>query len=400
MPKLTTARIEAEPTPPLGKVKKLFDGDGLYLLLTPNGGRAWRLKYTFGGRETSLSLGLYPQTSLESAREQAAAARALLAQGRSPAAERRQAQQAVVDAKANTFGRLGLEYLQLRDDRAPRTAEKHRWLFELLAPIHRHPMTEITTGQLVQVLKRIEATGRREAAHRCAQFAARVYRYAIQTDRATLNPAAELRGALMPVITKSRAGITDPVQFGELMRYIDSDSYSFVTVRNGLRLLARTFVRPGELRGAMWAEFKDLDGPEPSWLIPASRMKMKRPHLVPLSHQAVAILKQQREISGHTPFVFPGQRSPRRPMSDAAMGAALKSLFFSSDLIVPHGFRVSASTLLNELGFDSQLIELQLSHRKGDKVAAIYDRSERLAERRVMMQRWSDYIEELKGRRR
>ena len=238
----------------------------------------------------------------------------------------------------------------------------------------------------------LEAQGKREAAHRCAQFAARVFRYAIQSGYCQMNPAADLRGALKKKVTESHAGITDPTEFGRFMQLVDQPGYSHATVYNGIRLLARTFVRPGELRQAHWSEF-DLDKAE--WKIPAARMEMRRPHLVPLSKQAVAILKEQFEVSGDGPFVFPGVRSGR-PMSDAGMGVSIKNMCIPPEAHVPHGFRVSASTLLNELGFDSALIELQLSHAKRDKVAGIYDRSQRVAERKTMMQRWSDYIDELK----
>jgi integrase len=197
------------------------------------------------------------------------------------------------------------------------------------------------------------------------------------------------------VKTESHAGITDPLKCGELMVWVDADrtDLGFANVRHGMQLLARTFVRPGELRAAEWSEI-DLDKAE--WKIPAERMTTKGPHLVPLSTQAVAILRKHHDITGHGPLVFPGVRSGR-PMSDAAMGLALKVMFFDSSRRVPHGFRISASTLLNEKGFDSALIELQLSHAKRNKVARVYDRSQRVPERRTMMQAWSDYIDELKA---
>ena len=269
-------------------------------------------------------------------------------------------------------------------------------MFGLLAPLHRKLVTGITAPEVVKVLRGLEAAGKREAAHRCGQFAGRVFRYAIQSGYCTVNPAGDLRGALKPVKIQSHAGITDPLRFGELMVWIDSDrtDRGFVNVRHGMQLLARTFVRPGELRAAEWSEF-DLDKAE--WKIPAPRMKMKRPHLVPFSTQAVAILRKHFELTGHGPLVFPGIRSGR-PMSDATMGMALKVMLFESDSHVPHGFRVSASTLLDEKGYDSALIELQLSHAKRDQIAGLYDRSQSVPERKAMMQACSDYIEELKAR--
>jgi integrase len=340
-----------------------------------------------------VSLGPWPDVTLERARELAKAARRHIKEGRNPADVRRHEKTKEFLAASNTFGKIGLEFLALDDTRAKRTVDKHKWLFELLAPLHKKPVTAIDAPGVLKVLRSLEAQGKREAAHRCAQFAARVFRYAIQSGYGQMNPAADLRGALKPKKTESHAGITDPIEFGGFMELVDTPGYSHATVYNGIRLLARTFVRPGELRQALWSEF-DLDKAE--WKIPASRMKMRRPHLVPLSTQAVAILREQLEVSGESPFVFPGVRSGR-PMSDAGMGVSIKNMFIPAEYHVPHGFRVSASTLLNELGFDSALIELQLSHAKRDKVAGIYDRSQRVAERKIMMQRWSDYIDELKA---
>jgi integrase len=394
--KLTAQAIAEHPLPPAGKVAKLYDGGGLLLLITGTGQRGWRFKYRLGGKEKQCSLGVYPDVPIEAARAAALNAKKQVSKGINPSELRRLERSAEYIESTNTFAKVGREFLALDDTKAARTADKHEWLFGLLAPLHKKLVTGITAPDIVKVLRGLEAAGKREAAHRCGQFAGRVFRYAIQSGYCTVNPAGDLRGALKPVKTKSHAGITDPLRFGELMVWVDAPrtDLGFVNVRHGLQLLARTFVRPGELRAAEWSEF-DLDGAE--WKIPAPRMKMKRPHLVPLSTQAVAILRKQHELTGHGPLVFPGVRSGR-PMSDATMGLALKVMLIESDRHVPHGFRVSASTLLNEKGFDSALIELQLSHAKRDKIAGIYDRSQRVPERKAMMQAWSDYIDELKKR--
>jgi integrase len=395
-PKLTAKMIAEHPLPPAGKVAKLYDANGLLLVITGSGQRGWRFKFRLAGIEKQVSLGVYPDVPIEAARTAALAAKKLVAKGLNPADLRREKRAAEYIESINTFAKVGREFLALDDTRAKRTSDKHQWQFEQLAPLHKKLVTDITAPDVLKVLRGLEAQGKREAAHRCAQFAGRVFRYAIQCGHCTVNPACDLRGALKPVKTVSHAGITDPLRFGELMVWLDANrtDLGFINVRNGLRLLARTFVRPGELRAAEWSEI-NLDTAE--WKIPAERMKMKRPHLVPLSTQAVAILRNQYEVTGHGALVFPGVRSGR-PMSDATMGIALKVMLIESDRHVPHGFRVSASTLLNEKGFDPALVDMQLSHAKRDKVASVYDRSQRVPERKAMMQAWSDYIEELKLR--
>ncbi len=389
---LTEEQIKAAPRPSRG-TRKLVDERGLFLLLQARGRPAWRFRFKLGGKDSMVSLGPWPDVTLEAARELAKAARRHIKEGRNPADVRRQEKTKEFIAAASTFGKVGLEFLALDDTRSKRTVDKHRWLFELLSPLHKKSISAIDAPGVLKVLRSLEAQGKREAAHRCAQFTARIFRYAVQSGYCQINPAAELRGALKPTKAESHAGITDPIVFGRFMQLVDQPGYSHATVYNGIRLLARTFVRPGELRQALWSEF-DLNKAE--WKIPGMRMKMRRPHLVPLSTQAVAILREQWEVSGDGPFVFPGVRSGR-PMSDAGMGVSIKNMFIDAETHVPHGFRASASTLLNELGFDSALIELQLSHAKRDKVAGIYDRSQRVAERKVMMQHWSDYIDELKA---
>jgi integrase len=395
---LTEARIKAEPAPAPGKIKKLSDGDGLFLLLQGQR-RAWRFKFRFAGRENSLSFGPYPDIPVELARVRAAEARAALRKGENPAAAKREAREAAVTDAQMTFGRVGAEYLKLDNTKAPRTASKHVWLYRQLSKFHNRPLSSIQTLEVVQACRVFELQGKNETAHRVAAFAARVYRYATQSGYTTHNPARDLQGALKPIVVTGRAGITDPERFAVLMRYIDGDEYSFAPVRYALRLLARTAVRPGELRAAEWPE---IDLAKGEWLIPAGRMKMRRPHWVPLSRQALEILRAQHEISGEGRYVFPGNRTAARPMSDGAMGAALATLGYKKggwmtiEAQQPHGFRKSFSTLMNGAGEDPKIIEACLAHEQQDKVAKIYNRALYQPERQKLMQRWADYIDELK----
>jgi integrase len=394
---LTAARIKVERTPAAGKIKKLSDGDGLYLMLTSNGRRAWRFKFRFAGKESSLSFGPYPDVSIEVARERAVEARATLRRGENPAAVKREAREAAVTDAAMTFGRVGAEYLKLDSTKAPKTAQKHAWLFERLSKFHGRPLSSIQTLEIVTACRTLESAGKRETAHRLAAFAARVYRYATQSGYTTHNPARDLRGALKPIEVESREGITDPAKFGTLMRYVGT--LPTVSVRNALTLLALTAVRPGELRAAEWAEVNIEKG---EWEIPAIRTKQRRPHWVPLSTQAVTILKAQREISGDGRYVFPQERTGKRPMSPGTMNAALAVLGYKKgawdtiDAQQPHGFRVSFSSLMNGAGADPKVIEACLAHGSPDKVAAIYNRAQYKPERRALMQAWADLIDELK----
>lgn len=293
-----------------------------------------------------------------------------------------------------TFGQAGAAFLSFRKaKKAERTASKHAWLLGVLRPLHERPLTEIKAPEVLGVLRKLEAATKAETARRAGQFTARIFRYAIGEGWCDNNPARDLRGNLEGVVVESHAGVTEPATFGRLMRLVDIPGHSHATVYNGLRLLARTALRPGELRRGMWSEI-DLEKAE--WRIPSDRMKMRRAHLVPLSTQAIAIVKAQWDVSGFGDFMFPGVRTGR-PLSDAAMGVALKNMFIPPDVHVPHGFRVSFSSMLNDLGVDPAVVELQLSHAKQDKIAGIYDRSQRVPDRRALMQRWADYIDELKG---
>jgi integrase len=392
--KLTAAILEALKVPSAGQ-KKIFDGNGLYLLLSHTGARGWRLKYRYAGKEQLLSLGVYPAVGLFQARQTAAEARGLLRQGINPSTARKEENAARRDAAEQTFGMVALEFLGLKDSLALRTRSKHQWTYRLLHRLHSTPIAKLKTPQIVQTLKAIESSGdRRESAHRARSLVARVCRYAVQKGILVSNPAADLREVLKPVKSTPLPAIIQPSTFGILLRVIDMYQGS-ASVANALKLAPLVFVRPGELRAAEWSE---IDMKAGEWRIPAHKMKMRKPHIVPLSRQALAILETQHALSGAGRYVFPGPRT-LRPLSDMSLTAALHNISpaFSREDHSVHGFRSTASTLLHELGYESDLIERQLAHLVGNKVSAVYDRSQRLGERRKMMQAWSDYLDGLRA---
>lgn len=394
MSALTEARIRALKAPE--KAKKLFDGGGLFLLVQPNGSRLWRLKYRVEGREKLLALGAYPEVGLKAARERREAARRQLAAGMDPGVERKVQKL----ARANTFEAVASEWLEKhRSKFTDTTFSKARWMLEdLLFPyIGARPIDSIEATDLLVPLRKIEARGRMETAHRTKWRAGEIFEYAIATGRAKRNPAADLRKALAPVRSKSRAAITDPARIGDLLRALDGYSGQLGT-EIALKVSPLLFVRPGELRAAEWEEFT-LDGKEPVWRIPAERMKMREEHLVPLSRQAVALLRELEPVTGPDGYLFPSLRTAARPMSENTINAALRRLGYSKDEMTAHGFRAMASTCLNEQGFPPDVIELQLAHAERNKVRAAYNRAQRLPERRKLMQAWADYLGALRAGR-
>jgi integrase len=375
------------------KPYKLFDERGLFLLVTPTGSRLWRLKYYVSGREKLLSLGDYRDVPLKRAREKRDDARRLLADGVDPSAQRKAEQL----ASANTLRAIGDEWLAIQKKTlAPNTFEiAYGRLTNMLYPsLGNMPMTEIKAPDLLAVLRRIESRGTHETAHRVRALFGRVARYAIATGRAERDVSADLRGALVPVATRNFPAITEPRRIGELLRAIDGYR-GHVPTEYALKLAPLLFVRPGELRGAKWKEF-DLDAAE--WRIPGDRMKMGREHIVPLSKQAVALLRGLQEFTGSGEYVFPSLRAPSRPISDNTLNAALRRLGFAQDEMTAHGFRSMASTRLNEMGFAGDVIELQLAHAERDEVRGAYNRATRIGDRRVMMQEWSNYLDGLRER--
>lgn len=392
MPTLTDAVIRSL-KPPERRVK-LFDGGGLYLLCTPEGGRWWRLKYRHAGRERALALGTYPDVPLRSARAARDDARRLIAAGVDPSEQRKAEKLALTD----TFEAVAREWLALQTKKfAPATLEKAQWIFEdLLFPsFGSRPVREITAPELLAALRLLESRGKHETAHRMKQRAGQIFRYAIATGRADRDPSADLRGALAPIVVAHRAAITEPRGVGQLLRAIDGYTGQPST-EFALKLAPYLFVRPIELRTAEWAEFS-LDGKDPLWRIPAAKMKMREEHLVPLSRQALALLRALEPHTGGGRYLFPGLRTPARPISENTLNAALRRLGYSSEEMTAHGFRAMASTLLNEKGTAPDVIELQLAHAERDAVRAAYNRAQRLPERRRLMQEWADYLDELRA---
>jgi integrase len=380
---------------PREKPYKLADQDGLFLLVQPSGGRLWRLKFRRDGKEQKLSLGVYPDVTLKEARERRDEARKLLANGKDPVLEQKRAKLTQSISNANTFSLIGKELIEKdkREGKAAATIEKSEWLLSLFEPsIGSLPVAEISPPELLAGLKRVEARGRFETAKRMRSFAGRVFLYAAATGRASNNPASVLVGALTIHKKKHRAAILDPKRVGELLRAIrDYDGAPSTLL--ALMLLPHVFVRPGELRYAEWTEF---DFEKAIWTIPAGKMKMRQPHVVPLSRQAIEILDKAKMVSGKGRYVFPSVRSLQRPISDNTLNAALRRLGYTKDEMTAHGFRAIASTLLNESGkWHPDTIERALAHKDSNEIRAAYHRGEHWAERVGMAQWWSDYLDTL-----
>lgn len=387
---LTDADIRA--AKPRQKPYKLTDGQGMYLLINPDGSRWWRLKYRVAGREKLVSLGVYGDVSLKRARERRDVARQQLADGIDPSAKR----QAERHAAADSFEAIAREWLDLQKTKLDaRTLDIYRDRLErLVFPyIGKRPIAGLKAADVLQVLRRIETRGRHETAHRTRSLCGRVFRFAVATGRADRDPTADLKGALAPASNQSFAAITEPARVGALLRALDG-YVGQPTVHAALRLAPLVFVRPGELRGAEWPEF---DVGRAEWRIPAGRMKAGEQHVVPLSRQAIAIIEDLRPLTGDVRLLFPSLRTTARPISDMTINAALRRLGYTKDEMTGHGFRTLASTLLNEQGWHPDVIELQLAHKERNKVRAAYNRAERLAERRQMMQAWADYLDALKA---
>ena len=376
---------------PTDKTQRLFDGGGLYLEITPAGGKRWRQKYRFAGKEKLLAHGTYPDVSLAEARERRDKARKLLANGVDPGQHRQAEKAAGAERAANSFEVVAREWLTKRDWVPNYTAKVTAWLENDVFPyIGGRPVAELTAPEVLRVGRRIEDRGAIESAHRVLQNCGQVMRYAIATGRADRNPVADLKGALAPTPEKHHAAIVDPEGIGALLRAIDGYKGSHVT-RCALQLAPLLFVRPGELRQAEWAEI-DLEAAE--WNIPASKMKMRQPHLVPLSRQAIAILEELQPLTSRSQYVFPGGRSSKRPMSENALTAALRRMGYEQGTMTVHGFRAMARTILDEvLHYRPDYIEHQLAHAVKDPNGRAYNRTSHLPERRKMMQAWADYLD-------
>jgi integrase len=403
---LTDATIRT--AKPGDKPLRLFDGRGLYIEIAPNGGKWWRLKYRFGGKEKRLALGVYPDVPLagrkdklsgewlDGARDKRDKARKLLAEGIDPSEHRKAIRSAKGERSANSFEVVAREWLaNVASQWVPLHGQKilRRLERDVFPWIGARPIADVTPHEVLTVLRRIEGRGAAETARRAQQSCGQIFRYAIITGRANRDPSTDLRGALTPVRPAHFAAMTDPKEIGGLLRAIDGYQGTLFT-KSALRLAPLVFVRPGELRAAEWVEI-DLDKAE--WNIRAERMKMRETHLVPLATQTIEILREIHPLTGDGRYVFPSARTVGRPMSDNAVLAALRRMGIPKDQMTGHGFRATARTLLDEvLGFPPHIIEHQLAHTVRDPMGRAYNRTTHLPERRLMMQRWADYLDELR----
>ena len=380
---------------PRTKRYKIADGDGLFLFVMPSGGKYWRLRYFFAGKEKLLALGVYPEVSLADARERRAQAKKILAAGNDPGEVKKEAKRILIQQHENTFEVVALEWHENRLGKwTPEHAKKilKRLETHVFPRIGSRPIADVNTAELLSVMRKIEEHGA-EIAHRLLQVCGQVFTYAVVTQRVSINPAVSLRGALKPVVKNNHAFVK-PNELPEYLKKLDAYDGALQT-KLALKFLLLTFVRTGELRGAAWSEI-DFDKAE--WRIPAERMKMRDPHIVPLSLQALAILQELQPITGNWVHVFPNQHKPSGQMSENTILYALYRMGYHSRA-TGHGFRSTASTVLNENEFPPDVIERQLAHSERDKVRAAYNHAQYLPERRKMMQWWADYLDEVAAKK-
>ena len=380
---------------PKDKTYRLYDEKGLYLEVTKAGGKLWRLKYRFGGKEKRLAIGTYPEISLKDARAARDAARTQLATGTDPSEYKKLMKATALSDSTNTFEAIAREW--------------HNGQSRVWSPIHtknvsdrlsrnvfpylgNKAITDITVPELLQVLRRIEARGAFETAHRVLGNVSEVFRFAIASGKADRNIAADLKGALQPVKKKHLAAVTDPKRAGKLLRMIDSYSGT-LTVQCALKLAPLVFVRPGELRTAQW---QDINLETAEWRYTVTKTRTE--HIVPLSSQALEILNNMHPLTGRWEYVFPSARSRHRPMSNNAILSAMRRMEIDKEEMSGHGFRAMARTILDEvLGYRPEIIEQQLAHQVRDPLGRAYNRTTHLDDRRLMMQAWADYLETLKN---
>jgi len=388
--------IQIASAKPAAKLYNLTDSQGLHLAVRPNGSKLWRMSFRYLGKQKTLHIGPWPDISLAEARVRRDDARKTLAAGLDPVLEKKRAQITAKFVSATSFKEVAQEWIGKceREGRAEVTLDKVRWLLNMAYPlIGSHPIDGITPHEALAVLRKVETNGRYESARRMRSVLSRVFRYGIATARCDRDVAADLRGALTTPKAVHHAAIIAPVEVGVLLKTIDGYTGQAVT-RMALRLSPHLFVRPGELRQAEWAE---IDVEKAIWSIPAEKMKMRRPHRVPLSRQVLAMIVELREITGHRQYLFPCMGSPRRPMSENAVNQALRRLGYETGEMTAHGFRAMAATLLNEMGrWNPDAIERQLAHQDTSAVRRAYARGEYWDERVAMMQHWSDYLDGLR----
>lgn len=380
---------------PKGKPYRMSDGGGLHLLVQPTGSKLWQLRYRYAGKENILSLGPYPLITIAEARQKRHDAKKLLLNGIDPNSKKKQDRVDALAKQGETFGKLSDEYLERQQQKgtASSTITKTTWLLKKLAePLADRPIQEITAAEVLALLQRIEQSGRRETALRLRGTISSVFKLAIVTLRAKEDPTVPLHGALLPPKVVGRAAITDEKELGTLLQAID-DYDGWPTIRAGLQFLVLTCVRPGEVRGAKRAEF---DLKKAVWSIPAERMKMRQGHYVPLSTQALAILEDIWPMSEGAELVFPSVRSQHRPLSENAFNSALRRMGYRKNEVTAHGFRVTASSIMNARGKDPDVIEAVLAHQDRNAIRRTYNRATYWEQRVVLMQEWANLLDDLK----
>jgi len=388
--------LEIRALKPADRIYKKTDERGLYIEVRPSGSKLWRLKYRFAGREKRIAFGAYPEVGLAEARRRRDDARHQLRNGIDPGAERRREKLLAQFGAANTFGDLAKEYIEkmVAEDRAAATISKANWLLDQLAPVTKQPIGNLTPLDMLAALKRIQAKGKHETARRCRSLASRVFRYAAATGRTENDPTALLRGALVTPKVTHYGAILEPEALGEFLRLIDVYTGHGIT-RLAMQVLPHVMARPGELRKAQWSEF-DLDSGV--WQIPSERMKMRRPHAVPLSRQVRSYFDELQALTGPEGFVFPAFHTTRRPLSENTINQAFRRMGYAAGEVTAHGFRTTASTLLNESGkWSPDAIERSLAHADANAVRGIYNRGRYWDERVAMHQWWSDYLDQLRA---
>ena len=391
MQKLTaTAVTQAKPKP---KPYSLSDGGGMYLLVNATA-KYWRYDYRFAGKRKTLALGVYPATSLKQAREKHQRARENLANGIDPSAHKKATSAATHAALANSFELLAIEWSKTRIKKSDGTEKRQNALLEkdLLPHLGKRPIADIKAPELLKTLRKIESRGAIETAHRAKRLAGQIFRYAVATGRAERDPSVDLKDALTQPTKSHFKSITEPAEVGPLIAAINNYQATPV-VMAALKLTPLLFCRPGELRHLEWTE---VNFAEARIEIPASKMKMSEPHIIPLASQAIAILEELQPITGRGKYVFPSARGASRPLSENGVRTALRTLGYTNDQISPHGFRAMARTILDEiLSFPVDWIEHQLAHSVTDANGRAYNRTKHLPQRKKMMQVWADYLDGL-----
>ena len=379
------------------KSYRLSDERGMYLEVSTSGSKYWRLKYRYSGKEKRLALGVYPEVSLKKARDLRDAARSLLKDGIDPSAHKRATKEAKSNQAANSFQIVASEWYAKEK---PHWSESHtkrvlRILEKDLFPyLGKRPIIEITAPELLAVLRRIESRGALETTHKAKQLAGQVFRYGIATGRAERDPSGDLKGALAKQVTKHLASITDPKQVGKLLVAMDT-YHGTPTVKTALALSPLLLCRPGELRHMEWTE---INWDDKQWELSAEKMKMKQPHIIPLSKQALALLQNLQLLTGQGKYVFPNPRGASRPLSENGVRVAIRTMGYDNEAMTPHGFRAMGRKILDEvLGYRIEWIECQLAHAVKDANGRAYNRTTYLKQRRGMLQKWADYLDGLRA---